>query len=155
MYVSRYFSCRAVLLFRATKRLTLNQVFRVLGDSSHTLSKCILIYAIHRNHSTEGVSLITQALYCLVFITRYLDIFGFNTAWNTVLKIFYILSSLYILFLMLRVYARTREREKAWQLGALCLAASAIGAPFMMMIFENKSRWGWMEVCFIYLPSVS
>ncbi|KAL2076220.1 hypothetical protein VTL71DRAFT_1163 [Oculimacula yallundae] len=120
-------------------------IFRILGDVSHTLSKCILILAIHRNQSTEGVSLITQALYCCVFVSRYLDIFQFNTAWNTILKIFYILSSLYILFLMLRVYARTREREKAWKLGAACLAGSAIGAPLMMMIFKKTTYWGLME----------
>jgi len=125
-------------------------IFRILGDVSHTLSKCILIYAIHRNHSTEGVSLITQALYCLVFITRYLDVFMFNTLWNTVLKIFYILSSLYILFLMLRVYARTREREKAWKLGAFCLIGSAIGAPLVMLIFKKKPTWGWMEVLWTF-----
>lgn len=29
-------------------------VFRVLGDVSHTLSKCILIWAIHSNKSAEG-----------------------------------------------------------------------------------------------------
>jgi hypothetical protein len=133
----------------------LNQIFRILGDVSHTLSKCILIFAIHRNHSTEGVSLITQALYCLVFISRYLDIFLFNTMWNTVLKFFYILSSLYILFLMLRVYARTREREKAWKLGAFSLIGSAIGGPIFMMIFKDKSAWGWMEVCSTSHPSTS
>jgi hypothetical protein len=126
----------------------LNQIFRVLGDVLHTLSKCILIYAIHRNHSTEGVSLITQALYCVVFISRYLDLFWFNTVWNTVLKVFYILSSLYILFLMLRVYARTREREKAWKLGAFCLIGSVIGAPIFMMIFKDKEYWTFKEVYF-------
>jgi hypothetical protein len=127
--------------------LTSYQIFRILGDVSHTLSKCILIFAINRNHSTEGVSLITQALYCLVFIARYLDLFNYFHWWNTTLKVFYILSSLYILFLMLRVYARTREREKAWKLGAFCLGASAISAPFVMMIFKNKIYWSFMEVC--------
>lgn len=121
-------------------------IFRILGDVSHTLSKCILIFAIHRNHSTEGVSLITQGLYCLVFVSRYLDIFHFISAWNTILKFFYILSSLYILFLMLKVYARTREREKAWKFGAICLVGSAVGAPFMMMIFKPKHLWGFQEV---------
>jgi len=83
----------------------------------------------------------------LVFVTRYLDIFEGNTVWNTTLKIFYILSSVYILFLMLRVYARTREREKAWKFGAFCLAGSAIAAPFVMMIFKKKWLWGFKEVC--------
>jgi len=126
--------------------LTSYQIFRILGDVSHTLSKCILIFAIHRNHSTEGVSLITQALYCLVFIARYLDLFDYFQWWNTTLKVFYILSSLYILFLMLRVYARTREREKAWKLGAYCLGGSAIIAPFVMMASKSKVYWGFMEV---------
>ncbi|KAH8680077.1 ER lumen protein retaining receptor-domain-containing protein [Tricladium varicosporioides] len=130
-------------------------IFRILGDVSHTASKCILIYAIHRNHSSEGVSLITQALYCGVFVTRYLDLFDkhayeLTTKWNFVLKIFYILSSLYILFLMLRVYARTREREKAWKFGGFCLAASAIGAPLIMMIFRKKREWHFTEVCWVF-----
>lgn len=47
---------------------------------------------------------------------------------------------------MLKVYARTREREKAWKLGALCLGASALGAPVMMLIFQERLRWGWREV---------
>ena len=141
-----------------TSRLTVlpnQQIFRILGDVSHTLSKCILIYAIHSNHSAEGVSLITQALYCLVFISRYLDLFtpysfllgSFTRKWIFTLKIFYILSSLYILFLMMRVYARTREREKAWKLGALVMVGSIVGAPFMMMVSLDKSMWGLMEVC--------
>lgn len=74
----------------------------------------------------------------------------FYSVWNTILKIFYILSSLYILFLMLRVYARTREREKAWKLGAFCLVGTGIGAPFVMMIFKRKATWGWMEVSFAF-----
>ena len=92
--------------------------------------------------------MITQALYCLVFVSRYMDIFQPNTPWNTTLKIFYILSSLYILFLMLRVYARTRERETAWKVGAASLIGSAIGAPFIMMIFKGKGAWGIQEVLY-------
>jgi hypothetical protein len=47
---------------------------------------------------------------------------------------------------MLRVYARTRERETAWKLGASCLAGSAICAPFVMFIFDPKTMWGLREV---------
>jgi hypothetical protein len=124
------------------------QIFRILGDVSHTLSKCILIWAIHSNSSAEGISLITQAFYCLVFISRYLDFFAYFTLslWNTVLKAFYILSSLYIIFLMLRVYARTREREKAWKLGGICLTVSAVGAPLLMLVARDKSQYGFVEV---------
>lgn len=52
-------------------------VFRILADVSHTASKCILIYQIHHNKSAEGVSLLTQLLYILVFGTRYLDLFWY------------------------------------------------------------------------------
>lgn len=116
-------------------------VFRILGDLSHTASKCILIWAIHDNQSAEGVSLITQMLYAAVFITRYLDLLWtppFESIWNFTLKIFYILSSLYIIFLMMKVYARTREREKAWRLGACCLGGSVLLAPIATAIAQRK-----------------
>ncbi|KAF1940142.1 ER lumen protein retaining receptor [Clathrospora elynae] len=118
-------------------------LFHILGDVSHTSSKLILIWAIHRNSSAEGVSLITQVLYALVFCTRYLDIFTSSAKkdvwhmWNFSLKIFYTLSSLYIIFLMTSVYARTREREKAWKFGLYCLLGSVVIAPFWYLIFRH------------------
>ncbi|KAG9563732.1 hypothetical protein KCU71_g6534, partial [Aureobasidium melanogenum] len=116
--------------------------FRILGDVSHTVSKCILIWSIHTNKSAEGVSLITQALYCVVFIVRYLDLFSiphsFLGFWNFTLKIFYISTSLYIVFLMTRVYARTREREKAWKMGLWSLVGSVVCAPVVAAIFMQK-----------------
>jgi hypothetical protein len=121
-------------------------IFRILGDCSHVASKIILIYSIHRNSSAEGVSLITQALYFLVFLTRYLDLFQVYSIWNLVFKIFYLLSSIYIIFLMMRVYARTREREKAWKFGGACLVGSAILAPLTMLILTGKYKWGVLEV---------
>lgn len=118
-------------------------LFHILGDVSHTSSKLILIWAIHSNSSAEGVSLITQVLYALVFGTRYLDIFtssatkdGWHT-WNFSLKIFYTLSSLYIIFLMTSVYARTREREKAWKFGMYCLLGSVLMTPFWYLIVKD------------------
>ncbi|KAG9236438.1 ER lumen protein retaining receptor-domain-containing protein [Amylocarpus encephaloides] len=128
-------------------------IFRILADVAHTLSKCILIYAIHRNKSSEGVSLITQALYALVFMTRYVDIFdhyAWWSVWNFTLKIFYLLSSFYIIFLMMKVYARTREREKAWKFGAACLFGSAVLTPFVMMIFAKKELWGFREIFWVF-----
>lgn len=132
--------------------------FRILGDVSHTVSKCILIWAIHSNQSAEGqlalwifpklstdmmpgVSVITQMLYVAVFSTRYIDLFWtspMHTWWNIILKNFYILSSLYIILIMMRVYARTREREKAWRMGAFCLGGAVLAAPIVALIFKDK-----------------
>ena len=37
--------------------VTMNMnIFRILGDVSHTASKCILIWAIHSNKSSEGTT---------------------------------------------------------------------------------------------------
>jgi len=50
---------------------------------------------------TLGISFKTQALYVTVFVSRYLDLF---TTWislyNFVMKIFFIGSSIYVLYLM-------------------------------------------------------
>ncbi|KAH7092632.1 ER lumen protein retaining receptor-domain-containing protein [Paraphoma chrysanthemicola] len=118
-------------------------VFHIFGDISHTASKLILIWAIHSNSSAEGVSLISQSMYALVFCTRYLDIFTSSATadawhtWNFTLKIFYTLSSFYIIFLMTSVYARTREREKAWKFGLYCLAGAIVLTPFWYLIFKK------------------
>ena len=91
-------------------------------------------------------------LYALVFITRYLNILWISPSestlavWNFVLKNFYIISSFYILFLMMRVYARTREREKAWRLGAYCLIGSVILAPVITIISEHTLRRRFFKV---------
>ena len=121
-------------------------VFRILGDLSHTSSKCILIWAIHHNRSAEGVSLLTQLLYILVFVTRYLDLFWVEpwfSWWNFVLKIFYMLSSAYIVYLMMRVFARTREKEYGWKLAIWSLTGSLILAAPATILFE-----GWRKATF-------
>jgi hypothetical protein len=60
---------------------------------------------------------------------------------------------LYIIFFMMRVYARTREREKAWKFGGACFVGSAVLAPIVMMIFRKKYAWGFVEVCLPPSPS--
>ncbi|KAI3324768.1 ER lumen protein retaining receptor-domain-containing protein [Xylariaceae sp. AK1471] len=118
-------------------------VFRILGDVSHLLSKVILLYAIHRNRSAEGVSWITQCLYAVVFCSRYTDVFTETQPWNYFFKLFYIFSSIYIIAIMRWAYPRTREREIAWKLGAAILAGSLVLSPFVMLIFEGKDSWSF------------
>ncbi|KAI0384182.1 ER lumen protein retaining receptor-domain-containing protein [Hypomontagnella monticulosa] len=135
--------------------MTAWNVFRILGDCSHLLSKCILIFAIHRNRSAEGVSMITQAFYAIVFCTRYTDFFTETSSWNYFFKLFYILSSFYIIIIMRWLYPRTREKEISWKLGAVVLMGSLFISPFTMLIFEN--RWGfltWMYDFSLILESV-
>jgi len=124
-------------------------IFRILGDLSHTASKCILLWAIHSNKSAEGVSLLTQLLYVLVFGTRYLDLFWVPpwwSWWNTVLKIFYLGTSAYIVWLMMRVYARTREKEYAWKLATWSLAGSLLLSGPVILLFRSSGHRGFSEV---------
>ncbi|KAI7479909.1 dihydroxy-acid and 6-phosphogluconate dehydratase [Hortaea werneckii] len=128
-------------------------VFRILADVSHTASKCILIYQIHHNKSAEGVSLLTQLLYILVFGTRYLDLFWVPPPmswWNFVLKIFYITSSAYIVYLMMRRYARTREKEYGWKLATWTLGGSLVSAPFVTLLFEGWAGMRFSEILWTF-----
>jgi len=66
-------------------------VFRLLGDLSHLLAIIILLMKIWKTRSCAGISGKTQALFAIVFITRYLDLFfHFVSLYNTVMKIIYI-----------------------------------------------------------------
>ncbi|KAF1809340.1 hypothetical protein P152DRAFT_441861 [Eremomyces bilateralis CBS 781.70] len=129
--------------------------FRILGDIAHALSKIILIGTIHWNRSAEGVSLITQLLYLLVFCTRYLDIFWTPVndgmlIYLFVFKVAYIVSSAYIVFLMWSIFPRTREREKAWRFGAYGLGAALIGCVPVLIIFENIGALSPLEVLWVF-----
>jgi ER lumen protein retaining receptor len=51
--------------------------------------------------SAAGISFKSQALFTTVYISRYLDLFtNFYSLYNTTMKITFIASSLYILFMM-------------------------------------------------------
>ncbi|KAJ7908875.1 ER lumen protein retaining receptor-domain-containing protein [Mycena leptocephala] len=102
-------------------------IFRLLGDLAHMSSKGILIWSIHRNKSAEGISLLTQAMYALVFVTRYLDLVDrFISMYNSVFKAVYIISAFYVLLLMRWIYPSTSESRMAWQATGIVLAFSVL-----------------------------
>ncbi|KAL2158060.1 hypothetical protein VTH06DRAFT_4870 [Thermothelomyces fergusii] len=125
-------------------------IFRIAADLSHITAKCILVFSIHRNRSSEGVSLLTQLFYALVFVTRYTDLFEESYEWNYFFKVFYLLSSFYTIAIMRFVYPRTREREVAWKLSALILTGSLFLSPFVMLIFEPSRMWGFREWLWVF-----
>ncbi|KAJ3969008.1 ER lumen protein retaining receptor-domain-containing protein [Lentinula raphanica] len=84
--------------------------FRLLGDLSHLASILILLHKIQTSRSCRGISFKTQALYVVVFVSRYLDLFfRFISVYNTTMKIFFIGSSCYILYLMKYRYRPTND----------------------------------------------
>ncbi len=65
--------------------------------------------------STTGISLRTQELYLLVFVTRYLDLFySYVSLYNSVMKIIYVSSSATIVYLMRQdpVVSQTYDAER-------------------------------------------
>jgi len=85
-------------------------IFRFLGDVSHLASICILLQKIQSSRSCRGISFKTQAIYVAVFITRYLDLlFRFVSLYNYVMKLVFIGSSVYILYLMKYRYRPTHD----------------------------------------------
>ncbi|RPB28671.1 hypothetical protein L211DRAFT_860247 [Terfezia boudieri ATCC MYA-4762] len=116
--------------------------FRIAADFTHLSSKLILITTIHRLRSAEGISFLTQILYLLVFCLRYLDLFWtFTFDWyNTTLKIFYILTSLYTLYIMLKRFSRSREGEKEWRVtGWILVIGVVVGFFGGLIILWNIS----------------
>ncbi|KAK7036523.1 endoplasmic reticulum retention protein [Paramarasmius palmivorus] len=76
-------------------------IFRLFGDLAHLASIIILVQKIQTSRSCRGISFKTQALYVAVFATRYLDLFyRYVSLYNSLMKIFFIASSCFILHLM-------------------------------------------------------
>ncbi|KAI1807738.1 ER lumen protein retaining receptor [Daldinia bambusicola] len=82
-------------------------VFRVLGDFSHLASIGILLHKMIELNGASGISFKSQALYFMVYITRYLDLFSTSSIYNIIFKILFISSQGYIIYLMTTKYKRT------------------------------------------------
>ncbi|KAL0092656.1 ER lumen protein retaining receptor [Phycomyces blakesleeanus] len=76
-------------------------LIRLVADMMHLASIIILLLKIKKSRSCSGISLKSQALYAIVFLTRYLDLFtDFVSVYNSCMKAFFILSSLYTVYLI-------------------------------------------------------
>lgn len=76
-------------------------IFRLCGDMLHLFSIIIMLLKIQQTKSAAVVSLKTQELYLVVFLCRYVDLFlHFISVYNSLMKLFFIGSSAYIVFLM-------------------------------------------------------
>jgi hypothetical protein len=107
---------------------------------------------LHYNQElmTTGVSLLTQLLYAIVFISRYLDLllpYTWSNHYNLLFKLTYIATSLYILFLQYRVFPRSRESETQWKLAGLILAFAVVTAPIFHAIFRDRAySWSFLDL---------
>jgi ER lumen protein retaining receptor len=66
-------------------------LFRLAGDMCHVLSFFVLIQRLRTSQSANGLSIKTQVLHLLVFVTRYLDLFTvYYNLYNSGMKTMYI-----------------------------------------------------------------
>lgn len=75
--------------------------WQFFADMLHLASFFFLLLRLHSSRNAIGVSLKTQELYLMVFLTRYMDIFS-NTryAYLVIMKILYIALTGYIVYLI-------------------------------------------------------
>ncbi|KAF4776474.1 ER lumen protein retaining receptor [Colletotrichum scovillei] len=132
-------------------------LFRVAGDLSHLASIGILLHKMVQLNSCSGISFKSQALYFLVYITRYLDLFTTSSLWNLVFKILFISSQGYIVYLMTTAYKPTNDPNQdtfrvQYLLGGA--AALAIIFPYSYTFWEISWTFSiWLEAVAI-LPQL-
>ncbi|URD96529.1 hypothetical protein MUK42_32131 [Musa troglodytarum] len=107
--------------------------FRFAGDMSHLFSVLVLLLKIYATKSCSGISLKTQELYALVFLTRYLDLFTYVVSvYNTLMKIVFISSSIAIVWCMRfhpvvrRTYDKEQDTFRHYLLVGVCLVLALL-----------------------------
>ncbi|KAK1722889.1 hypothetical protein CaCOL14_001628 [Colletotrichum acutatum] len=132
-------------------------LFRIAGDLSHLASIGILLHKMVQLNSCSGISFKSQALYFLVYITRYLDLFTTSSLWNLIFKILFISSQGYIVYLMTTAYKPTNDPNQdtfrvQYLLGGA--AALAIIFPYSYTFWEISWTFSiWLEAVAI-LPQL-
>jgi len=133
-------------------------LFRLLGDLSHLASIFILLHKIQTTRSCRGISFKTQALYVGVFVTRYLDLFyNFVSVYNSVMKLFFIASSCYILYLMKFKHRPTHDPSiDTFKLEYILAPCLVFGLLFNYKFTFGEISWSfsiWLEAVAI-LPQL-
>lgn len=74
---------------------------RLAGDMCHVMSILVLLLRLRISKNAIGVSIKTQELYLIVFVTRYLDLFTtYYSLYNSFMKILYISATAYIIYMV-------------------------------------------------------
>jgi ER lumen protein retaining receptor len=132
-------------------------LFRVLGDISHLASIGILLHKMVQLQSCSGISFKSQALYMLVYVTRYLDLFQTHSYYNIFFKVLFISSQGYILYLMTNQYKPTNDPNlDTFRVQYLLGAAAALALIWPYKYTLSEIFWAfsiWLEAVAI-LPQL-
>ena len=128
-------------------------IFRLLGDLSHLAAILILLWKIWTSRSCSGISARSQVLYMVVFATRYLDLFtSFVSAYNSLMKLFFLGSTALTIYLMLVKFRPTYERDSdSFRLEFLVLPCACLA----LLINHNFEVLEILWTFSIYLEAVA
>ncbi|SCU81006.1 LAMI_0B04456g1_1 [Lachancea mirantina] len=134
-------------------------VFRIAGDLSHLASIFILLQTIKKTRQVDGISLKTQFLYLLVFCTRYLDLLTFHwrSIYNTVMKMVFIGSSVYVVNLMQQCKITNPVGYRDMLVRDTFQIKYLIGASALLALFF-RTKFTILELCWtfsIWLESIA
>ncbi|EFX06678.1 er lumen protein retaining receptor [Grosmannia clavigera kw1407] len=124
-------------------------LFRVVGDLSHLVSIAILLHKMVQLKSCSGISFKSQALYFIVYVTRYLDLFSTNSIYNVIFKILFISSQGYILYLMTTSFKPTNDPNlDTFRVEYLLGGAAVLGILIPYQYSFSEIFWAfsiWLE----------
>lgn len=119
----------------------MNELTRFAGDAFHLYTIFLLITKIRTFRSCSGLSYKTQMLYLVIFIARYIDLFYFrvNTflrAYNTIMKILYLSTQSFIIYLIRFKYYYTYTRDKD-SFNILALIGPSLFLAFFLKMYTK------------------
>ena len=102
---------------------TMLHVWRMLGDGMHALSVLMFLVIVGVKGNGSGISLKSQVLYLLVFMSRYLDLFTTFYSWyNTLMKVFFLGCTVTMISILVNVeparstYSMAQDSCNHWNL---------------------------------------
>jgi len=130
-------------------------IFRFIGDMAHLMSFLVILVKMQGTKSAAGISLKTQQLYLLVFVTRYMDLFwNFISPYNTVMKSAFILLSLASVWMMTAgEQAKTYDAASdSFPYAYLVIPCAILGVVCNQ---DHTSPTEWLWAFSIYLEAVA
>lgn len=131
---------------------------RLFGDMLHLLALFVLLHKMLRKRSAAGISLKSMYLFALTYITRYMDLFFvYISMYNSTMKIFFILVTVYICFLMRyknpwrATYDRDNDTFRIQFLILPCLALAMLFHRSVRLNIIVEVLWAFSQ----YLESVA
>lgn len=126
----------------------------------HILSIVVLVLRLRVTKNAVGISIKTQELYLLVFVTRYLDLFtNYYSLYNSVMKVVYISSTALIIYMVRYTepfksnYDGAQDSFLHWKFAVAPVAVIALLTNLyqgfdIMEVWWNKTHFFTSSLCF-------